>query len=60
MDGRRVGGTAGGLPCQGKDGEPLVMFVGVIDILQHYEMKKKLEHTWKALIHDGVRRASAR
>ncbi len=37
-----------------KSGEKLTMFLGIIDILQHYTTKKKLEHRWKAVIHDGV------
>jgi 1-phosphatidylinositol-4-phosphate 5-kinase len=28
--------------------------VGIIDILQSYRLRKKLEHTFKAMIHDGV------
>ena len=42
-----------------QSGSRYVLFVGVIDILQSYVMKKKLEHTWKALVHDGVRAAAA-
>lgn len=32
----------------------MLLFIGIIDILQSYRLKKKLEHTWKAMIHDGV------
>ena len=28
--------------------------MGLIDILQSYRLIKKLEHTFKAMIHDGV------
>jgi len=31
----------------------LLIFIGIIDILQSYGMAKKLEHTWKSIIHDG-------
>ncbi|KAL1461418.1 hypothetical protein WDU94_013318 [Cyamophila willieti] len=44
---------AGGIPAKNARGERLLLFVGVIDILQSYRLKKKLEHTWKAIIHDG-------
>ena len=41
-----------------EDGNRYVLFIGIIDILQSYVMKKKLEHTWKALVHDGVCRCA--
>lgn len=44
---------AGGIPARNARGERLLLFIGVIDILQSYRLKKKLEHTWKAIIHDG-------
>uniref|UniRef100_A0A4W5RR50 Phosphatidylinositol-4-phosphate 5-kinase, type I, alpha, b n=1 Tax=Hucho hucho TaxID=62062 RepID=A0A4W5RR50_9TELE len=34
-------------------GERLLVFIGIIDILQSYRFIKKLEHSWKALVHDG-------
>ena len=34
-------------------GENLLIFIGIIDILQSFGVAKKLEHTWKSLIHDG-------
>ncbi|XP_067003013.2 phosphatidylinositol 4-phosphate 5-kinase type-1 alpha isoform X2 [Anabrus simplex] len=43
----------GGIPARNSRGERLLLFVGIIDILQSYRLKKKLEHTWKAMIHDG-------
>ena len=43
----------GGIPARNARGERLLLFVGIIDILQSYRLKKKLEHTWKAMIHDG-------
>lgn len=44
----------GGIPARSARGERLLLFVGIIDILQSYRLKKKLEHTWKSMIHDGV------
>lgn len=44
----------GGIPARNAKGERLLLFVGIIDILQSYRLKKKLEHTWKSMIHDGV------
>ncbi|KAF5278707.1 hypothetical protein FQA39_LY18362 [Lamprigera yunnana] len=43
----------GGIPARNAKGERLLLFVGIIDILQSYRLKKKLEHTWKSMIHDG-------
>uniref|UniRef100_A0A8C5FRG6 PIPK domain-containing protein n=1 Tax=Gadus morhua TaxID=8049 RepID=A0A8C5FRG6_GADMO len=45
--------TMGGIPAVGCKGERLLLFIGIIDILQSYRMIKKLEHSWKSLIHDG-------
>ncbi|KAM9845321.1 phosphatidylinositol 4-phosphate 5-kinase type-1 gamma-like [Aulostomus maculatus] len=45
--------TMGGIPAVGGKGEHLLLFVGIIDILQSYRLIKKLEHSWKSLIHDG-------
>uniref|UniRef100_A0A668AAF3 Phosphatidylinositol-4-phosphate 5-kinase, type I, gamma b n=1 Tax=Myripristis murdjan TaxID=586833 RepID=A0A668AAF3_9TELE len=45
--------TMGGIPATGGKGERLLLFIGIIDILQSYRMIKKLEHSWKSLIHDG-------
>lgn len=47
-------GRPGGIPARNSRGERLLLFIGIIDILQSYRLKKKLEHTWKAMIHDGV------
>ncbi|XP_011632228.1 phosphatidylinositol 4-phosphate 5-kinase type-1 alpha isoform X12 [Pogonomyrmex barbatus] len=44
---------AGGIPARNARGERLLLFLGIIDILQSYRLKKKLEHTWKSMIHDG-------
>ena len=44
----------GGIPGRNISGERLLIFVGIIDILQSYRLVKKMEHTFKAIIHDGV------
>ncbi|XP_054600897.2 phosphatidylinositol-4-phosphate 5-kinase, type I, beta a [Nothobranchius furzeri] len=44
--------TLGGIPAKHKD-ENLLIFLGIIDILQSYRFMKKVEHSWKALVHDG-------
>ncbi|XP_060917503.1 phosphatidylinositol-4-phosphate 5-kinase, type I, beta a isoform X1 [Labrus mixtus] len=44
--------TMGGIPARHKD-EQLLIFLGIIDILQSYRFIKKVEHSWKALVHDG-------
>lgn len=46
--------SPGGIPARNAKGERLLLFIGIIDILQSYRLKKKLEHTWKSMIHDGV------
>ncbi|XP_033926771.1 phosphatidylinositol 4-phosphate 5-kinase type-1 gamma isoform X1 [Melopsittacus undulatus] len=43
----------GGIPAVNGKGERLLLHVGIIDILQSYRFIKRLEHTWKALVHDG-------
>ncbi|CRL00174.1 CLUMA_CG013449, isoform A [Clunio marinus] len=43
----------GGIPARNDKGERLLLFIGIIDILQSYRLKKKLEHTFKSIIHDG-------
>uniref|UniRef100_A0AAY4CD47 PIPK domain-containing protein n=1 Tax=Denticeps clupeoides TaxID=299321 RepID=A0AAY4CD47_9TELE len=45
--------TMGGIPCKTNKDEKLVIFLGIIDILQSYRFIKKLEHSWKALVYDG-------
>lgn len=49
-----VSARPGGIPARSEKGERLLLFVGIIDILQSYRLKKKLEHTFKSIIHDGV------
>jgi len=43
----------GGIPARNHRGERLLLYLGVIDILQSYRMAKKIEHVFKAIIHDG-------
>ncbi|XP_065344173.1 phosphatidylinositol 4-phosphate 5-kinase type-1 alpha-like isoform X12 [Cloeon dipterum] len=43
----------GGIPARNAKGERLLLYLGVIDILQSYRLQKKLEHTFKSIIHDG-------
>ncbi|KAM6899545.1 phosphatidylinositol 4-phosphate 5-kinase type-1 alpha-like, partial [Xenentodon cancila] len=45
----------GGIPARNSRGERLLVYIGIIDILQSYRLAKKIEHSWKALVHDGVR-----
>lgn len=45
--------SMGGIPAFNSKGERLLVFIGIIDILQSYRLVKKLEHSWKALLHDG-------
>lgn len=46
--------SPGGIPARSEKGERLLLFIGIIDILQSYQLRKKLEHTFKSIIHDGV------
>ncbi|CAG10850.1 unnamed protein product, partial [Tetraodon nigroviridis] len=43
----------GGIPAQNSKGERLLVYIGIIDILQSYRLAKKIEHSWKALVYDG-------
>lgn len=43
----------GGIPAKNAKGEHLLLFLGIIDILQSYRLKKQLEHTLKSVLHDG-------
>uniref|UniRef100_A0A3B3ZCK0 PIPK domain-containing protein n=1 Tax=Periophthalmus magnuspinnatus TaxID=409849 RepID=A0A3B3ZCK0_9GOBI len=43
----------GGIPAKNSKGERLLVYIGIIDILQSYRLAKKLEHSWKSLVHDG-------
>lgn len=41
------------VPAKNGKGERLLLYFGIIDILQSYRLKKKLEHTLKSMITDG-------
>eukprot|EP00043_Microstomoeca_roanoka_P017750 m.186057 g.186057 ORF g.186057 m.186057 type:complete len:920 (+) comp16694_c5_seq1:339-3098(+) len=43
----------GGLYAYNEKGEKLLIFVGIIDILQNYGLRKKLEHSYKSVVYDG-------
>ncbi|EGT32867.1 hypothetical protein CAEBREN_31760 [Caenorhabditis brenneri] len=43
----------GGVPARNSNGDRLVLYLGIIDILQNYRLLKKMEHTWKSILHDG-------
>uniref|UniRef100_A0A2P2I218 Phosphatidylinositol 4-phosphate 5-kinase type-1 alpha-like n=1 Tax=Hirondellea gigas TaxID=1518452 RepID=A0A2P2I218_9CRUS len=43
----------GGIPARNVKGERLLLFLGIIDILQSYRLKKKIEHTIKSMVTDG-------
>ncbi|KTG32021.1 hypothetical protein cypCar_00010675 [Cyprinus carpio] len=48
----------GGIPARNSKGERILVYIGIIDILQSYRFIKKIEHSWKALVHDGVKKAN--
>ncbi|XP_074613460.1 phosphatidylinositol 4-phosphate 5-kinase type-1 alpha-like isoform X1 [Acropora palmata] len=43
----------GGIPARNAKGERLLLFLGIIDILQSYRIVKRLEHGWKSIVNDG-------
>ncbi|XP_054708450.1 phosphatidylinositol 4-phosphate 5-kinase type-1 alpha-like [Uloborus diversus] len=43
----------GGIPAKNAKGERLLLFMGIIDILQSFRLAKRLEHAWKSMLHDG-------
>lgn len=43
----------GGIPANNSKGEQLLLYIGIIDILQSYHFAKKFEHVLKSLIQDG-------
>ncbi|XP_011614169.1 phosphatidylinositol 4-phosphate 5-kinase type-1 beta isoform X1 [Takifugu rubripes] len=45
--------TMGGIPARTYREDKLLIYLGIIDILQSYRFMKKLEHSWKALVYDG-------
>ena len=44
----------GGIPARNFRGERLLLYIGIIDILQSYRLAKKLEHAMKSILYDGV------
>ncbi|KJE90972.1 phosphatidylinositol-4-phosphate 5-kinase [Capsaspora owczarzaki ATCC 30864] len=44
---------AGGMLAYTDKKERCIIFLGIIDILQQYQLKKRLEHSFKALLYDG-------
>ncbi|CAF1125784.1 unnamed protein product [Rotaria sp. Silwood1] len=44
----------GGIPARTASGQRLLLYVGIIDILQSYQIRKKLEHTFKSVLTDGT------
>ncbi|VDP49797.1 unnamed protein product, partial [Schistosoma margrebowiei] len=45
---------SGGIPARDTNGDRLLLYIGVIDILQSYRIFKKMEHGFKSLVIDGV------
>nr|XP_022306927.1 phosphatidylinositol 4-phosphate 5-kinase type-1 alpha-like isoform X7 [Crassostrea virginica] len=43
----------GGIPAKNNKGERIMLYLGIIDILQSYRLKKKIEHTMKAIVIDA-------
>ncbi|XP_067938437.1 phosphatidylinositol 4-phosphate 5-kinase type-1 alpha-like isoform X2 [Watersipora subatra] len=43
----------GGIPARNSKGQRLLLYCGIIDILQSYRFRKKLEHGFKSIVHDG-------
>lgn len=44
-------GRVSGVPATTINGERLILFMGIIDTLQCYQIRKKIEHAWKSLIY---------
>ena len=47
--------SPGGIPARNSKGERLILYLGIIDILQSYRFAKKFEHAMKSIVADGVR-----
>ncbi|XP_034480092.1 phosphatidylinositol 4-phosphate 5-kinase type-1 alpha [Drosophila innubila] len=43
----------GGIPARSARDERLLLYIGIIDILQSYRLEKKLEHTFKSILYNG-------
>ena len=44
----------GGIPARNFRGERLLLYIGIIDILQSYRLAKRLEHAMKSIVYDAV------
>ncbi|CAH8469019.1 unnamed protein product [Heterobilharzia americana] len=44
---------SGGIPARDTNGDRLLLYIGIIDILQSYRILKKMEHGFKSLVADG-------
>ncbi|KAL6590098.1 hypothetical protein ACP70R_050172 [Stipagrostis hirtigluma subsp. patula] len=57
IDGELAGTEAihcsGGIPATSHKNEDIILFIGIIDVLQSYKMMKKIEHTFKSVFFDG-------
>lgn len=51
--GGQVYSMPGGIPAINTKGDHLLLYIGIIDILQSYRFTKKFEHAVKSLVHDG-------
>lgn len=45
--------TLQGFPAKLGNGEDVLVYAGIIDILQSYRFKKKIEHVWKSILHNA-------
>jgi 1-phosphatidylinositol-4-phosphate 5-kinase len=46
--------SPGGIHARNAKGERLLIYMGIIDILQNYRLLKKFEHAWKSVLYGGV------
>ncbi|CAF0985100.1 unnamed protein product [Didymodactylos carnosus] len=44
----------GGIPARTASGQRLLLYVGIIDILQSYRIRKQFEHAFKSVFADGA------
>ncbi len=42
------------MPARNARGERVLLYIGIIDILQSYRLFKKMEHTLKSVVQDAV------
>lgn len=45
--------SSGGIPAKSDKGEHVILFIGIIDVLQSYKLMKKIEHTVKSMFFDS-------